>query len=236
MIASNRIVARLRAGTTIAAVALAMPAMALADGKLPAPAPEATVTAPVSVPVVHRFDWTGGYVGLSLGMGQGSHTPQLPETLPGSSGGVAGVTLGYNWHSGGAVFGVEGTFLGGRISGSAPCTNPLWTCDSRISSLASLRARAGAALDNTLVFVSAGPAVGRVRHIADDGVTAFSDTRSLTGFVVGAGIEHALDSGWSVRGDIEHYRFGGRDFDLDIPYTSTRTRATVGRLSVVLRF
>jgi outer membrane immunogenic protein len=82
---------------------------------------------------------------------------------------------------------------------------------TNVRSLASLRGRVGFAADRTLVFLTAGPAIGNVRHEAV-GLDSVRIVRNANGVVVGVGVEHALANGWNLRGDLEHYRFRSRDF------------------------
>lgn len=196
---------------------------------------EPVVMAPMAVMPAVR-DWSGAYGGLGLGFGRGRHVPDAPNTLPGSSGLVLGGVLGYNWQYGTMVFGAEGSGLLGRMRGTAACATAGFECTSRVSNLIALRGRIGITSADTLFFVTLGPALGSVQHTASDGVTTFSDSQRLRGAVLGVGVEHALRDGWSVRGEIEHYRFRGRDYGLNVVHSNVRSSATVARLSAVMRF
>jgi len=55
--------------------------------------------------------------------------------------------------------------------------------------------------------------------------------------MIGVGIEHALAGGWSIRGDLEHYRFRASDFEIfPIAFDGVRPRINIARLSTVIRF
>lgn len=189
------------------------------------------VPAPVApAPVV--YDWTGGYAGLGLTYGEARHDQAtLPQFWPNGSGWGLGGLAGYNWQSGGMVWGVEGHLGWGRMRGTTDVGGV--TVNTDLNALASVRGRIGLAQDRTLVFLTAGAAAGRLNHTA---VGVDSETRTLNGAVVGLGFEQAL-AGFNLRGDLEHYRFSGRDFTTaSLPFDGVRTRANVARLSAVFRF
>lgn len=219
---------------TISCAAILSAGMAQA-GSLGAGLSEPMVMPPApSAPAVH--DWTGAYAGLGLGLGRGRHVTDAPNVLPGSSGVVAGGLLGYNWQNGTMVFGAEASGLLGRMRGSAACATPGFECTSRVNNLLAVRGRIGVTSGSSLFFVTLGPALGSVQHSATDGVATFTESGRLRGAVLGAGLEHAFRDGWSLRGELEHYRFRGRDYGLNVVHANVRTSVTVARLSAVFRF
>ncbi len=195
------------------------------------------VEAPVYTPApVATHDWTGGYVGLSLNYGRSSHAVPGPGTLPNATGFGGGALAGYNWQNGDMVFGAEVAGNLTRLTGSADCTNPAFTCTSRVNNVISGRLRAGVAMDTTLLFATAGLASASIRHSTNDGVTTWTDTNRTNGVVLGVGLEHAFAGGWNLRGDLEHYRFRRQNFALDVPYNNVRATMNMARISAVLRF
>ena len=212
------------------AATLGLAAAANAGTLTPAPA-EPMVPAPVA-PMPAAYDWTGGYAGLGLTHGQARHSQAtLPQFWPEGRGwGLSGLA-GYNWQSGATVMGVEGHLGTARLRGTTDVGGV--TVNTTLDGLASIRGRIGVAQDRTLLFVTAGAAAGRLNHTA---VGLDSQTRTLTGAMVGLGVEQAL-GGVNLRGDLEHYRFSGRDFTTaGLPFDGVRTRANVARLSAVFRF
>lgn len=215
-----------------AGLALAATPAALAGSRTPVPA-EPPVMTPVA-PAPIAYDWTGGYVGLGLGYGEARHRQDsLPQFWPNGSGFSLGALAGYNWQSGNTVWGVEGHLSGNRLRGTTTTGVPT-EIRTDITGLASLRGRLGWAQDRTLVFVTAGPALGRVSHTA---VNLGQESRSVSGAMVGVGIEQAVSAGMTIRGDLEHYRFGSRDFTTaGLNFPGARSQATVARISAVFRF
>lgn len=208
--------------------------MAIAGSLAPAPV-EPVVYAPAPVA---RYDWTGGYIGLSLNYGSSSHTPDsATATLPDASGFGGGALAGYNWHRGDAVFGIEVAGNVTNMDGEDLCTNPTWDCTSRVSNVISARLRGGVAMDRTLLFATAGVASASIRHQSINAAgTVFEDSHRASGLVVGVGIEHAFAGGWNLRGDLEHYRFSRKDYALDDVYDQVRPTMNVARISAVWRF
>lgn len=212
------------------AVALGTATAATAGNLGPVTA-DPVVPVPVApMPVI--YDWTGGYAGLGLTWGRASHSQAtLPEFWPNGSGwGLSGLA-GYNWQSGAMVYGVEGHLGWARMRGTTDVGGTIVNTD--LEGLASVRGRIGVAQDRTLLFATAGLAAGRLNHTA---VGVDSETRTLNGAVIGVGFEQAL-AGFNLRGDLEHYRFSGRNFTTTgVAFDDVRTRANVARLSAVFRF
>jgi outer membrane immunogenic protein len=193
-----------------------------ADLRLPVKAPIAAAPA---------FSWTGCYVGAHAG---GSMTHSFAATNfegAGSSsdngtGAVAGGQVGCNYQAGNWVFGVEGE---GSWSNSK-ATNSLTfspvalfspTAGERLTTKNnndfSITGRAGIAFDRTLIYGKGGWVWGSFDHSSTFtccdflGVPSFTSASSnLNGFLVGAGIEHALTRNWTIKFEYNYLDFGSR--------------------------
>lgn len=168
---------------------------------------------PGAVLAQSTFDWTGFYAGIAIGGGPSNSTleydyPSGPVSLPtgpisfNGGGSNVSASIGHNWQAGTIVFGVEadGNFLAfdGTLSGGTP-PNSDYSADERITSLLSLRGRLGYAADRFLVFGTAGIATGQASFNTDVGKgTSVGTSGIVTGPVVGAGIEYALNDNMSV--------------------------------------
>ena len=216
--------------TLASALTLGLATAAGAGTLTPSPA-DPVVPAPV-VPAAPMYDWTGGYAGLGLTYGQGRYSQAtLPQFWPNGRGAGLSGLAGYSWQSGSLVAGVEGHLGAGRIRGTTDLG--IATVSTTLEGLASLRGRVGVAQDRTLLFLTAGAAAGRLNHTA---AGLGSETRTVTGAMVGLGFEQAL-GGFNLRGDLEHYRFSSQDFTTaGLPFGGVRSRANVARLSAVFRF
>jgi high affinity Mn2+ porin len=137
------------------------------------------------------------------------------------SGLTVGAQVGYNWQYANWVYGVETDFnyLDGRRapSGTYPAP-PAYAAmgvgsytlvpESSGTYFSSYRARLGFAIDRTLYYVTAGVANGGWRGISTltlngggpgNPFTSGNSASSRMKYVVGAGVEYALDATWSAR-------------------------------------
>ena len=173
---------------------------------------------PPPPPVDHlrpaTYDWSGGYVGGWVGSAciDGTLTDNsVPQTFENAGcGWKGGVLAGYNHQMENIVFGVEGDWG----MSNAIVTNNEGGADYTfaLDSIATLRGRVGYAMDNTLLFVTAGGAWARGDVNSTVGGLADHLQSDHFGWTIGGGIEHAvtdqlrikLDYLYTVLGD-GHY-------------------------------
>lgn len=169
----------------ILSLCLAVAALAFAA---PVKAADMPVRGPIykyAPPPAPVFNWTGFYVGGSVGYGFSDNV----------DGFLAGAQIGYNWQfSRNIVFGVEGDFTGTDMNG-APAGVP-----AHIDYIATARARIGYTWDRTMIYGTGGLAYTRF------GVGGVHDTD--TGWVIGGGLEWAYSSRWSARAEYLYHDFG----------------------------
>ncbi len=177
---------------------------------------------------------------FTTAMNLGTLSPTMKAGTPGFSGGAF---LGYNMQSGPLVFGVEmdvsrpgrgpdGTEIRGPVT--TPSAPGLVTqTRNEIDWLATLRARAGYLVSpRTLVYVTGGLAGGRIHGettVTPFGPTATCDNNffcslgagSATkwGWTVGAGVDYAFGSAWTVKLDYLYFDLG------KISYTANEASA-----------
>jgi len=249
-------------------LAAAAAALALSGSAAFASGPSVVIAEPPvyvpAAPMHSAYNWTGGYAGAGLTYGRTTYVVEPREwgmesldypgewgvTLPDSTGPGIGVVLGYNWQNGSMVFGGEFAGVFSRMRGTNDCggnlngmsnSNSMGSvqCESRIDNIGAIRARLGVAIDNTLLFVTAGYATSTQRHTIDfGGGDTYSESRRYNGPTVGVGIEHGFSREWSVRGDLEHYRWGTQNFGDDLMEggIDVTSRTNLARLSLVRRF
>jgi len=163
--------------------------------------------------------WTGFYIGANAGYAWGRFAPTLdasqfpePAAIPTltPSGFIGGGQAGYNWQSGQWVFGGEVDFDWLNVKADTTVspffigkgTNPA-TFSSRYDWLFTARLRGGWEVAPAwLLYVTGGLAVTHVRDSAS--ITApspltFSESTTLTGGVIGGGIETMFGPNWSAR-------------------------------------
>ena len=186
--------------STISVLALTATGAMAADIPRAAPAYKApAMYAPV-------FTWTGAYIGINGGYGWGRSDWSGFAIDTNVSGGLVGLTLGYNWQTGGPwVFGLEGDINWSDIRGNfvnAACPTG---CETRNSWLGTARGRLGYAIDRVMPYVTGGLAVGDIR-VRQAGFAGTSDTNA--GWTIGAGIEAAITPNVTAKIEYLHVDLG----------------------------
>ena len=156
------------------------------------------------------FTWTGFYVGVNGGGGWASMNHN-DGVFNGPSGGLGGVTAGYNYQMNQFVVGLEGDFDWGDIS-SRRALDPFGSFGKiDMGEFATARARFGVAMDRALLYVTGGYAGGEVHSRLLDATTAsFASNDSWnSGYAVGAGIEYAFTQNISGKAEYLFSQLGG---------------------------
>ena len=182
------------------------------------------------MPVATVFSWTGCYVGGHVGYAWGKKDvdPLVPVANftydHDINGVVAGGQVGCNlWQSDRWVFGIEGQASWADLDGqhyvntTAVTNNGFRTEADIIGSIAARLGYAFGATGQTLVFVKGGAAFIHEQFLANGTANPaswlFSSGKDLRwGWMVGAGIEQALTSNWSLKGEYNYSNFGSDDY------------------------
>jgi outer membrane immunogenic protein len=211
--------------------------------------------APVySPPAAPMFTWTGCYIGGQVGYKWANSDPTWansgnPAVIPFGTpltanqhldGVVGGVTAGCNYQwTPNWVVGIEGDYNWADLDSESPLLPPANTqhvFGIKEHSFATLRARAGYAVDRWLLFVSGGAAWARVETFDTNvGINfTISNTNTRTGWTVGGGVEYALTNNWLVKAEYLYTDLGTkRTFnnelggEADVPLTQHLVRAGV---------
>jgi outer membrane immunogenic protein len=142
--------------------------------------------APAFVP---GYSWTGFYAGINGGYGWGRSSWDGFANDTDVSGGLVGVTAGYNWQTGAFVLGLEGDIDWSNIRGSFASAACPFGCETRNNYLGTVRGRVGYAFDRVMPYVTGGLAVGDIQA-RPTGFAGASTTNA--GWTVGGGIEAAV--------------------------------------------
>jgi outer membrane immunogenic protein len=143
------------------------------------------------------FSWSGFYVGINGGYGFGESKWDAPPITLGPSGVVAGGTLGYNLQTGSWVWGIEGDFDWSNMKEDGGC-NGGFTCEVKADWFATARGRIGyAGWNNFLPYITGGAAFAGLK--ASNTAVGGESSKTQVGWTVGAGVEYALYSAWSVK-------------------------------------
>jgi outer membrane immunogenic protein len=207
------------------AVGLAGPAAFAAD--MPA--------RPLPPPIVVA-NWTGCYVGFSIGESWGRSRHEavagttairggVPVTLAAGtsiadsfnlSGMIGGAQTGCNYQVGAWVFGLEGDWSITNKEGQAIENQqfPNWYGSTKERWVATARGRIGYAVtDKWLWYVTGGGAwakfdINSTLFNVANSVNNFSQANTRGGWTVGAGTEYALGYGWSIKSEFLYVDFG----------------------------
>jgi outer membrane immunogenic protein len=124
------------------------------------------------------------------------------------SGATGGLHLGYNWPSGDIVLGPESNLDASNLKGSRSTVGAAGFLPIRASSLASVSARLGYAFDTTMPYVAGGVAVTSASEKLSLFALPTSQTKTFTGWTLGAGIEHTFTKNWIGRVEARYTDFG----------------------------
>jgi outer membrane immunogenic protein len=185
------------------------------------------------------WGWTGFYLGGQLGFGgdtvqwenigaSSRFSPLGSVTRDHNTSVIGGGQIGYNFQTGNAVFGLEGSLSGADFSGTmpspyAPATGA-WS--SRANWLSTVTGRAGYSFGPWLPYLKGGFATANLdTRLQDVGQGAFAQSSSQHyGWTAGAGIEYKVTSKWSM--GLEYlYSDLGRGTDINAPAASIGTGA-----------
>jgi outer membrane immunogenic protein len=184
------------------------------------------------------LDWTGCYVGVHGGGGilNDTFVGEVVNQPVSGGGAIAGTQVGCNYQSGMMVVGLEGEAAwsgmairsGLAIGGAFPSTS--YAAD-RNRWNADIAARAGVAFDRALVYGKAGAASGRFDLFGEtNGAAQFFDgSTTLTGLLLGAGMEYAFAPNWSAKLEYDHVGYLSRSVGFTTsfgPFVNSERAAT----------
>lgn len=186
---------------------------------MPAAAADLSIAPIYKAPPAPVTTWSGAYLGVSGGGAWGNavvrngvtgadQTPRMDI-----SGGIVGLTSGFNVQNGGLLLGFEGDISATNKKGSAfefP-PNTAFSNDVKERWLSTFRGRIGYARDNWLFYATGGGAVANVQNNLSAPATGatVSDTQWHWGWTVGGGVEVKLNQDWSAK--LEYLYVGLQD-------------------------
>ena len=197
------------------------------------PAPMAPVE---PMPVVAAYSWTGFYLGVHAGYGWGERDFDLDDN-PGFNddfpfeydldGFVGGAQIGANYQWNWLVVGIEGDVSWAPMDEEISYDlgfgglNEDISAEAELNWIASVRARAGLALDRFMIYGTGGWAFADVDVDVDmrDSCGFCNDddgNESYNGWVLGAGIEAMVTQHITARIEYLHYDFGSEDVEYDL--------------------
>lgn len=184
------------------------------------PALAADPIRPMPMPVVPVVDsssiWDGFYGGLNAGYGWGKAEADIAATAYtyDIDGWLGGAQIGYNFASGGMVFGVEADIQAANIKGTENIPN-LGDAEFGIQSFGTVRARIGADAGSFMPYVTAGLAYGSLYYkLTNPGGTVLDDESQWAwGWTIGAGVEAMMAENVSIKGEYLYIDLGKQTFN-----------------------
>jgi outer membrane immunogenic protein len=175
---------------------------------------------------VPPFTWTGAYFGVNGGYGWQSDSNAIDLTNPTATtnglsdkGGLVGVELGYNYQIGMFVLGVETDAEASNIKNSLTAnvgsgvTGGNLLASSNWGDFLTARGRVGVAFDHLLLYGTGGAALASVNNtltvnFTNGSQSALQNGATQLGYVVGAGLEYAIDRTWTVKAEYQYINVG----------------------------
>ena len=189
-------------------------------------AADMAVKAPPPMPAAAAvYNWTGLYVGVNGGWGWGQQDPlnlisnRFDRDSFNISGGLVGGTVGAQIQQGYVVIGVEGDLDWADITGSRTTIPAIagipiggvFKFNTKWEALGTVRARAGVAINNWLIYATGGAAF--VKETANGttlsgvpcGTLGFvpscADSHWRPGLAAGAGFEYGFAPNWTAKAE-----------------------------------
>ena len=177
------------------------------------------------------FDWSGPYVGVfgAAVAVDGSYDATCTAAVPPCAvptftdmehsgiGYAYGALAGWNYQVDSFVMGIEGDWaFGGTVATNdevLPAPVNAIDTDLSFNNIATLRARAGFALDNTLLYFTGGLAAADMEFGAVMS-TSESDSQWVYGWTAGGGLEHAFSQNFSGRIEYLYVDLDDADFSM----------------------
>lgn len=148
------------------------------------------------------FSWTGVYLGANAGYAWGDATVNaFGHSDEGDyNGWLGGGQAGVNWEFAAFLLGFEADIQGTGIDHSETSAG-LGSVTSDLSWFSTVRARAGVPFDRVLPYLTGGVAFGSNEITATGLGGSASESNTHVGWTIGGGVEVAIDSQWSVKGE-----------------------------------
>lgn len=176
-------------------------------------------------------DWSGNWIGFSLGYGSGSYDQgddDLGQVGPkvDVDGLMLGLRFARNFQRGTSVFGFDADISNG-VSGITPqgTTSAFWICGTgdcniNIQTLVTVRGRYGWLVSpETLAYGAGGLAVGKIEGGIFNSVQQGRST--AVGYTVGVGVERMVGQSNTVFGEVSYVDLGKLDFGTGVSAADT---------------
>ena len=186
-----------------------------------------------------KINWTGPYVGGSVGYGWGEQkfkdvnfadvvtkpgSEVVTNSKPSLDSAFGGLNAGYNFLvNDKTLIGAEVNVVGGSFDANYQSIDhgfgQDFTAQSKMNWMATVKAKAGIFVGDTLVHINGGIAFADEEMKIDSLFSGThyntSDSQKRTGWVVGLGAEQAIYSNLTAKIDYQHIDFGDENFTIN---------------------
>lgn len=183
-------------------VALGLLLASIAGAACAADLPAAPAYSKAPAVVAPLTNWTGFYIGA-----MGGYAAENTSDPLAMKGGFAGATVGYNWQFGTFVAGLEADGAWANISQSSTDLLLGVTTSAKLDASATVRGRFGVAFDQVLLYGTAGLALADAKLSTTALGLTLSDSKTLTGWTAGAGVEWMFMPRWSLKAEYLYRSF-----------------------------
>lgn len=183
-------------------------------------------------PPIPYANWTGPYVGAHVGVARlnssctgssyydyyvcGSYDYDYFTQTSASASDTSflgGGQIGYDWQDRNFVYGVAADWSWTGLKAAVANYYGSYQFKSQVDWLASIRGRAGLAVDNTLMYLTGGLALGHVQGEGCECYTGYSYLwdhidQNRAGWVAGVGVEHKFTPHFSGFAEVLYYDLG----------------------------
>lgn len=193
----------------------------------------------------NAFSFGGAYVGGEIGWGW-AQSKLSAWDIDGSehfnsNGFLGGVYAGYNFDMGNSVIlGIDGNFDYNDLKKSHDFDGnnqlPAASSKSQLEWSGAVRARAGYAFDRFMPYIAGGVAFGDVKTSYSTGGYDFSNSKTKTGWTIGAGLDYAATDNILLRFEYRYTDFGHNDFDYQDISLRNSVKTNDIRLGIAYKF
>jgi outer membrane immunogenic protein len=151
------------------------------------------------------FDWSGFYIGAYVAYGEGTSKSDVTQDAHPSDP-FPGIHAGYFVDFDRVILGLEGDASLADLDDDLPSG-----LTQDFDNIASVRARVGLPIDNTLLLANAGWAWADTEY----GYLVEKEQKVISGPTVGVGAQYAFSNNFIGRLEYNHYFYGKTTYDLE---------------------
>jgi len=198
---------------------------------------------PAPVVVAPTFTWSGAYIGGQVGYGWGKSNFSGDVFTYGDvkpDGFLGGLYAGYNFDLGNnVVLGIDGDVTYNDVSKGIDIYDgdlAVGSFDNKLRWSGAVRARAGYAFDRFLPYIAGGVAFGDVKNSGSIDGIGFSESKTLTGWTIGGGVDYAATDNLILRLEYRYTDYGDKDINFGDLSVKNDFKTNEVRLGVAYKF